>query len=290
VNAAAAARSRCYISLGERGALHMAWDAALLEIADAAPCGAVLRLYSWTPPAISLGRFQDLARAVDVERAAAAGIDVVRRPTGGRAVLHDGDLTYALVARHDDPVFGGTRFASQRAIGKALALGLGMLGVRADLAPGDPAPAEIARGAAARVPRAVPPCFSTAAREELRAGGRKLLGSARVEARGAFLQHGSLPLARGPSAIARFLPGDDAARAAAEARLGAHALSLSEAAGRAITLESACDAVRRGFDEYARREFRVAEPEARERALAERLAPRFVLAISGSRAPEASVC
>ena len=101
--------ARVLLSVEGEGALHMAFDAALLESAESSPVPAVLRLYTWDPPAISLGRFQDPERAIDAARAARAGVSVVRRPTGGRAVLHDGDLTYALVARRDDPVFGGAR-------------------------------------------------------------------------------------------------------------------------------------------------------------------------------------
>ncbi|MFN0150232.1 MAG: biotin/lipoate A/B protein ligase family protein [bacterium] len=275
----------------------MGWDAALFEIAENEPVGAVLRLYSWSPPAISLGRFQDVARAVDAERAAAAGVEIVRRPTGGRAVLHDADLTYALVARHDDPVFGGSRFASQRVIGEALALALAILGVKADLATGDGG-----RGGGANLRgdgahnsalatdarRTAPPCFSSAAREEIGVGGRKLLGSARREGRSAFLQHGSLPIVTGPAAIARFLPGDDAARAAAGARLAAHATSLRAAGARTITMDAACDAMRRAFEERARREFRIAPPAPRECALAERLAPEFAVTPVECAAPSAS--
>lgn len=292
--------SRCLIELEGRGAAHMGWDAALFEIAEGGPAGAVLRLYTWNPSAISLGRFQDCARAIDRDRAAAAGIEIVRRPTGGRAVLHEADVTYALIARHDDPVFGGPRLASRRAIGEALATGLRLLGVEADRAPRDSARESVAgerdaiashaapaRPAPAR--RGVPPCFSSAAREELSVRGRKLLGSARVEGRRAFLQHGSLPIALGPAAIASYLPGGAAARAAAGARLAALATCLADAAGKTIAVESTCDAIRRGFEARAQREFRVAAPEPRERALAERRAAEFAVSPIECRVAAASV-
>lgn len=274
--------ARVLFSVEGEGALHMAFDATLLESAESNPVPAVLRLYTWDPPAISLGRFQDPERAIDAARAARDGVSVVRRPTGGRAVLHDGDLTYALVARRDDPVFGGARSASLRTVAEALAAGLARAGISTTGAAefpriasressDEPSPGRDIRSA-------IPPCFVSPAREELCAGGRKLLGSARVEGRFAFLQHGSLSLARSPAEISRFLPGDASARDAARVRLAAHATSLAEAAPAAfaeLDVARLCDALRLGFAARAARPFLASEPTAAERRRAAELAPLF---------------
>jgi lipoate-protein ligase A len=285
--------ARVLLSFGGEGSLQMAFDEALLESAEARPLPAVLRFYTWDPPAISLGRFQDPEAAVDVASAARAGVSVVRRPTGGRAVLHDGDLTYALVARRDDPVFGGPRNESLRAVAQALAAGLARVGIsttgaaaRAQSEARAPADSmriesraradEASRDRASR--SVIPPCFVSPVREELCVGGRKLLGSARVEGRFAFLQHGSLPLARGPAEIARFRPGDAASREGARARLAAHATSLAEAAPALfaqLDVARLCDALRLGFASRAARPFLPGEATAAERARAADLAPRF---------------
>jgi lipoate-protein ligase A len=258
------------------GALHMAWDALLLDEAERSARPAVLRVASWSPAAVSLGRFQDAGRAIDCARARAAGYDVVRRPTGGRVVLHEGDVTYGLVARHDDPVFGGSRAASLRAIGAALADALARLGVSAGLA----------RGAAGRWSRAgeAPPCFATASRDELQSGGRKLLGSARLEGRHAFLQQGSLPVREIHAALAQILPGGDGARARTEAELDGAATCLHAAAGRAIARDEIARALQAAFSAAAGRRFRIAAPTARERRAAHDRAAAFAIAPAPARA------
>ncbi len=266
-------RGRSFVTWGGDGALQMGWDAALLEAAEEGRAGATLRFSTWTPAAVSIGRFQDVARAVDVERARAAGFDVVRRPTGGRAVLHDGDLVYTLVARRDDPAFGGTREASLRAIAEALAAGLAALGVACELAEGRPAPWPD-RGAAAQ------PCFASASRDEIRAGSRKLIGSARVEGRAAFLQHGSLALTRRPERLADLAPIPIASRAALSLRLAAASASLDAIAGRSVGAAEAVRALRTGFEARADRAF----PEESLTAADARRARALSAALSIARA------
>jgi lipoate-protein ligase A len=166
---------------GRSGAANMAIDAGLL--AEAARTGrAFLRLYRFDPPCLSLGRNE---AAAHYDRAAIAqrGLDVVRRPTGGRAVWHEHDLTYAVAA----PIatFGGLR-AAYRAIHTRLAAALRSLGVDATLAPHQPPPS-------GRVDQPAS-CFATPVGGEVLVAGRKLVGSAQVRKRSAFLQHGSILL------------------------------------------------------------------------------------------------
>jgi lipoate-protein ligase A len=164
------------------GAVNMAVDEALLEsVRRGGP--PVIRLYTWDPACLSFGRNQTARNLYDPARAAALGIDVVRRPTGGLAVLHDRELTYSVLAPLD--VFGGPR-AAYAGINRALVEGLRYLGVAADQAAGIRArrPLHDESG----------PCFQTPAPGEVVAEGRKLAGSAQRCQRGMLLQHGSILL------------------------------------------------------------------------------------------------
>jgi lipoate-protein ligase A len=164
------------------GSLNMAVDAFLFEALADAP-GTTLRFYQWVRPTASLGASQKIERVVDADFCRRNGIDIVRRPTGGKVVLHHDELTYAVVS-NDEALFGPTLGSSYRRISEALILGLGKLGLRA--APAGPPPPDYARGTM--------PCFSHPARDEIEIGGRKIVGSAQKRIGPRFLQHGSLPL------------------------------------------------------------------------------------------------
>jgi lipoate-protein ligase A len=159
----------------------MAADAALLD-AVAGGSAPVLRLYCFDPPALSLGRFQP---DTDVDRAACdrLGVEVVRRPTGGRALLHGAELSYAVALRAPSGA-GGSVEACYRYLAGALVAGLARLGVEAAIArhdgPGGPL------------------CLATQQGSDLRVGERKVCGSAQVRRRDVVLQHGSILLDRLP--------------------------------------------------------------------------------------------
>lgn len=177
------------------GAMNMALDDALLQAVAAGRSRPVLRLYRWQPAALTLGYAQPLDAGVDQAACRSAGIDVVRRPTGGRAVLHDHEVTYAVIAPVGAP-FGTTVAESYRAIAAVLQAALCSLGLTAVLVPGQP------RG---RQNRAV--CFTAPAQYELLVDGCKVAGCAQKRLGGAFLQHGSLPLDIDLERLARLLPG-----------------------------------------------------------------------------------
>ena len=163
------------------GAWNMALDEALM---DAVREGAepVLRFYRWQPACLSLGRNQPAAGFYDRDEIARRGLGVVRRPTGGRAVVHARELTYSVIV--PDRSLGGPR-ESYAAINGALVAGLRELGVAATLQ----APTEYR----APVP-STNPCFLQPAQGEVVLAGRKLIGSAQLSQRGVLLQHGSLLL------------------------------------------------------------------------------------------------
>jgi lipoate-protein ligase A len=145
-----------------------------------------LRLYCWSSPALSIGYAQDRDRDVDTEACRARGIAVIRRITGGRAVLHDAEVTYSVSAPAGQPGFGSGLEAAYRHIAAGLVAGLRLLGLQAALAvPGARGPAPPSRAAA---------CFAATSRHEIAVDGRKLVGSAQRREGGAFLQHGSVLL------------------------------------------------------------------------------------------------
>jgi lipoate-protein ligase A len=162
-------------------------DTALLaEVADGAR--PALRLYRWDTPALSLGRFQS-DDEVDRDACRRLGVSVVRRPTGGRALLHGGDLTYAVAIPRPEGAAGSVH-AVYCSLAGGLIAGLTRLGVDAQIARHDRAARRRARSAGG------PVCFTSMQGADLRVGERKLCGSAQVRRGGAVLQHGSILLDR----------------------------------------------------------------------------------------------
>ena len=172
------------------GAGNMAVDEALLE--DAVRSGrAAWRLYRWDPPTLSFGRNEPIAELYDLDEITRRGIATVRRPTGGKAVWHEDEVTYAVAA----PIarFGSLRRAYVE-IHRRLAAALAHLGAATSIA----APARAPIGPAAPLTS----CFAAPVGGEIMALGRKLVGSAQVRRRDAFLQHGSILLAGSQALVA----------------------------------------------------------------------------------------
>ena len=164
------------------GAWNMAVDEVLLDGVAAGAAAPTLRFYGWSPACLSLGYFQPFD-VVDLEGCRALGVDVVRRPTGGRAILHDCELTYSValpasVLGHDSGVL-----PSYYRLSLALQDGLRRLGVPATLAP---------QSAASGPPEHGPVCFDRPSAHEILLRGRKLVGSAQMRRGGGLLQHGSI--------------------------------------------------------------------------------------------------
>jgi lipoyl(octanoyl) transferase len=169
------------------GASNMAIDAALLdEVEESSDPKTIVRFYRWRQPTVSLGRNQSVGAAVDQSFCEVHGIDIVHRPTGGRAVLHDDELTYA-VASNDSASFGDTIYANYKSVSEALCEGFNRLGVPATLAPETRKVPTPAGGGDL-------PCFVSPSRYELTVSGRKIVGSAQRRLRRSFLQHGSMPI------------------------------------------------------------------------------------------------
>ena len=216
----------------------MAVDEAILQAVVEGASPPTLRFYGWSPPCLSLGRSQPLAEA-DRNACRAGGVDLVRRPSGGRAILHADELTYSLALRQDDPRATGDVVASYRHLSEGLLAGLRRLGVAAVQAMGQPSPAAELHAV----------CFETPSNYEIVVGGRKLVGSAQWRSRGGVLQHGSLPLHGDLTRVVEYLVFGDEERAVRRRSLRGRALTLAEAVGRVLPFAQVAQALADGLAE-----------------------------------------
>jgi lipoate-protein ligase A len=226
------------------GFTNMAVDEALLEVFAAEGGPSTVRFYTWCPPALSLGYGQPIASDIDLTQCQALGIDVVRRPTGGRAVLHDHEVTYSVVISADDPRLTSGVLAAYLMISQALIRGLAYLGITAALLP-------LQRGPLLPSDRVSPVCFATPSSYEVAVRGRKIIGSAQRRAHGAIMQHGSLPLSwnlkRMQAVFGRSPLDSRSAQGEPDYRL--QMTSLQEAGGRAYDYAEVVAALTRGLAE-----------------------------------------
>ncbi len=229
---------RLVISPALPGADNMALDEALLEAVSARRAPPTLRLYRWAPACLSLGHAQPADQA-DAGRLASLGWDVVRRPTGGRAILHTDELTYSITAPIDHPLVAGGVLGSYRLLSQGLLAGLAALGIAADTAP---------EQALSETDRSNPVCFEVPSAHEITAGGRKLIGSAQLRRVAGMLQHGSLPLQGDLGRICLGLAyAHEAEREAAAERVRRRAATLKELLARPVAWDQAAEAIADGF-------------------------------------------
>jgi lipoate-protein ligase A len=224
------------------GSHNMAVDATLLsEVEQSESPRTIVRFYGWIIPTISLGRSQHVDKAVDIDYCRDNGIDIVHRPTGGRAVLHDDELTYAVVS-NDTDCFGDTIYGNYKRVSEALCLAYNRLGVPAVLAPET-------RKLSARANGADPPCFLSPSRYELVVEGRKIAGSAQRRLRRSFLQHGSMPITCNRPELAR------ATRLPSPDPLDQEMAGLAEFLPQRPTVEQLRGALIRAFQDHFSIEF-----------------------------------
>ncbi len=215
----------------------MAVDEAIAQQTASGAVPPTLRFYAWRPACVSLGRHQPVA---EIDRAACRrdGIDVVRRPTGGRAILHTDELTYSVAGPTGHPLLQGNVLDVYLQISQGLLLGLRQLGVSVEEAPGE-----------SRTPSDVSAvCFEVpSAYEIIDAQGRKLIGSAQTRRRDWVLQHGALPLRGDVTRLTRYLALPAAEREMLRRRLLHRATTLRETLGRPVSWTKATAALADGF-------------------------------------------
>ena len=224
-------------SIFSPGARNMAVDCAIAEAVGSAAQLPALRLYGWQPTCLSLGYGQRLAE-VAVEALPARGWGLVRRPSGGKAILHGDELTYSLCLPLGHALACGDVVESYRRISAGLLAALQILGL----------PAQAQPVAARSRASAGPVCFVLPSHYEIAIGGRKLIGSAQLRRGGALLQHGTLPLCGDIGRICDALNFDSgSAREKERGLLRQRATTLAEALGRAVSWAEAATAFRQGF-------------------------------------------
>lgn len=183
-----------------QAAMNMAIDEAIMVAHSVGEVPPTLRFYGWQPAAVSLGYFQ---RETEIDRSACdrLGIDLVRRLTGGRAVLHERELTYSIVVREKEPSVPPTISASYRFFSQGLLAGLKQLGINAQMS----MPRAVYSQSRPKRSSSSAACFDAPSHYEITYEGRKLVGSAQVRKYGVILQHGSILLTFSPERMADVL-------------------------------------------------------------------------------------
>ena len=250
------------------GAENMALDEAIMDAVAAGEALPTLRFYAWEPPCLSLGKRQPLD-GVDLARCRADGVDVVRRATGGFAILHTDELTYSIAIRPNDPRSDGAILDAYRKLSQGLMAGLRLLGATPEMNPVVPGGVHNASAA----------CFEVPSAYEIVMAGRKLIGSAQARPAGRVLQHGSLPLVGDIARVARYLAYErEDERASLAQHLRERATTARDALGRAVSYDEVAEAMARGFAAALNLTYEPGEPAPAELAVAQsRLAEKIVV-------------
>ena len=229
---------RLLITPAAPGAWNMALDEAILEHIGRSASLPTLRLYAWDPACLSLGHAQPFAD-VDVTRLQERGWEVVRRATGGRAILHTDEITYSIIAPNDEPRIAGTVLDSYNRLAQALLLAVQELEL----------PVEMKEGNTVNGPIPNPVCFEVPSTYEITVNGKKLIGSAQARKKEGVLQHGSLPLTGDLTRICQGLVFEnESARADASRRLLERATTVESALGHKVSWETAAQAFIHAFE------------------------------------------
>lgn len=243
------------------GAFNMAVDIAVQRAHSEGCVPPTLRVYTWSRPTVSLGRFQDPARGIDLRACGRLGIDVVRRPTGGRAILHTDDVTYSIVCRSDFLRGGRSVVASYKEISAGICRALRLLGLDAGLGRGE---SKAARAGTAD-------CFSTTSLADVVVDGLKTAGSAQCRHDGVILQQGTIPLRAKPDYLVEIF-------ADAAGRGQGNTLGLEAVARRPIGEDEMISALRLGFEDTLRGPLGAVPLTEEERQEAQRLAEEVTVA------------
>jgi lipoate-protein ligase A len=230
---------RLILSLPQPGRMNMAIDEALLQSTVKNSSTPVLRLFAWDPACLSLGFAQPSSDMDDVALKE-KGWDFVRRPTGGRAILHIDEITYSICAPLNAPAVQGSILESYRRLSGGLLEALKILGVNAC------ADKEYSNS---QLNRSHPVCFEVPSNYEITADGKKLIGSAQSRKMGGVLQHGTLPLFGDIARINDVLKfPDESSRLEARERIHTHATTLEEVLGKRVSWAEAAVAFSKGFE------------------------------------------
>lgn len=241
---------RLIINPPNPGAWNMALDEAILESVTLKDQPPTLRFYDWHPYTLSLGHAQPYAD-VDIAALRANGWDLVRRPTGGRAILHADELTYSICAPEEDAHVSGNILESYRLLSNGLLKGLEIAGIPADSKPKNEAEKQNALN---------PVCFQYPSDYEITYQGKKLIGSAQARRNRGVLQHGAIPLYGDINRIITVLnfPNEEE-RAKAKSRLQERATTVASILGKQTAWQDIMQCFVQGFELALKIELRASQ-------------------------------
>jgi lipoyl(octanoyl) transferase len=224
---------------------NMALDEALLEWHSEGKIPPVIRFYGWEPAALSIGYFQKVEKEIDLEAVKAQGLGFVRRPTGGRGVLHEHELTYSVIVSEEHPEMPKTVTEAYRVISEGILKGFHQLGLEAYFA----VPKTDEERSALKDPRSAV-CFDAPSWYELVVEGRKVAGSAQTRQKGVILQHGAILLDLDEDKLfSLFKYPNERVKERMKSAFKNKAVAINEISPRKITLEEAKEAFYKGFAE-----------------------------------------
>ncbi len=220
-------------------ARNMAIDEAIMDGVIKGSSLPTIRFYDWSPPTVSCGYNQIISRELDLAKVSEYGYGFVRRPTGGRLVLHEDEVTYSVIARCEGKL-GGNVTESYFEISTALAAGFKLMGVHVELARGSLSSSQQRQD--------VNPCFASSSRFELNYHNKKIVGSAQVRRDGVLLQHGSILLQYDQKRLADLVPGlDDNKRGRLNSYLAKKTISINQILTKPISFSEATLSFAAGF-------------------------------------------
>jgi lipoate-protein ligase A len=222
---------------------NMALDEALLEWHSKGEIPPTIRFYGWNPPTLSIGYFQKAEKEINFDKVKELGLGFVRRPTGGRGVLHDEELTYSVIVSEEYPNMPKTVTEAYRVISEGLLEGFRSLGLEAYFA----IPRSEEEKNSLKNPRSSV-CFDAPSWYELVVEGRKIAGSAQTRQKGVILQHGSILLEIDEDKLfSVFNYPNDRVKERMQRAFRSKAVAINAIAGRKISIEEAKEAFYKGF-------------------------------------------
>jgi lipoate-protein ligase A len=248
------------------GATNMAIDESIMKAVAEGKSIPTLRFYGWDPPCVSIGYSQTFDEVIDLKRCRDRGYTWVRRPTGGRALLHIDELTYSVIAPQKEVRVAGDILSSYRRLSLGLVEGFRALHgnvVQADRIDDKDKDEKSAA------------CFDVPSHYEVTAHGRKLVGSAQVRKDGIVLQHGAVPLKGDVSRLVDVLVLSETERNTLRSKLLERAIALDEVVGRVVPFDEAAKAITQGFEKALHLEFIPGNLSPFELSVAKRLTSRY---------------
>lgn len=223
--------------------MNMALDMAVTSAVAEGTAPATLRVYGWKPFAISLGYHQS-EKDIELEQCRTDGIDVVLRPTGGRAILHAHEITYAVSLPPSSPFFAQDVQSVYKVISRCLVASLNRLGISVEFERALKTPKDFSRGELSTL------CYASSVQYEISVGGKKLVGSAQRRINGSVLQHGSILIGEEHLHITKYLAAkNDAWRERVKRYMQKNTISLNQVSDKALNYNILANALKQGFEQ-----------------------------------------